>query len=83
MSFTLQVFLPYCFAPRLIINLKEHQSKDHMSTFGEFSIMWFVPGELPTVDTTEYKTCRIPVRLVESFATYELKIPIRYKACRK
>lgn len=32
----LQTFLPFCFAPRLVINVKkEHQNRVHMSGFGE------------------------------------------------
>lgn len=30
----LQLFLPFCFAPRLIINVKEHENRVHMSGFG-------------------------------------------------
>lgn len=33
----LQAFLPFCFAPRLVINVKEHENRVHMSGFGELS----------------------------------------------
>jgi len=32
-SMALQTFLPYCFAPRLVINVKEHENRVHMSGF--------------------------------------------------
>ena len=45
----LQSFLPYCFAPRLVINMKEHENRVHMSGFsGELSDIRFLnEGHLP------------------------------------
>jgi hypothetical protein len=47
-SLALQAFLPSCFAPRLVINVKEHENRVHMSEFGgELSDIRFVEGQLP------------------------------------
>lgn len=47
-SLALQPFLPYCFAPRLVINVKEHENRVHMSEFGgELSDIRFVEGHPP------------------------------------
>ncbi|KAF8546642.1 hypothetical protein OG21DRAFT_1066808 [Imleria badia] len=47
-SLALQSFLPYCFAPRLVINVKQHENRVHMSGFGEeLGDMVFEEGRLP------------------------------------
>ena len=47
-SLALQNFLLYCFAPRLVINIKEHESGVRMSDLsGELSNIVFNEGCLP------------------------------------
>ena len=44
-SLALQTFLPFCFAPRLVINVKEHENRVHVSELGgELSDMVFEMG---------------------------------------
>ncbi|KAG9311165.1 hypothetical protein JVU11DRAFT_8232 [Chiua virens] len=46
-SLALQSFIVYCFAPRLVLNLKEHENRAHMSGLGEeLSDIQFMEGPL-------------------------------------
>ena len=75
-SFALQLFLPFCFAPRLIINMKQHENKD-LTTLGDMSIIRFA-GELPVaINAFEYENMS---RLGGTSAITQLEDQERHKA---